>query len=323
MRAQRRAVCQLPLLASASAGVTIQREGFDMVIGGSPIVSEAHAARAAGRQALARHLQEARERTLALFAASRKALGNDLRVPCTSELNLPLWELGHVGWFADWWLARNPHRLKGLQADPFTPRTAARQAQRGMDADAVYDSSHVPHDLRWQLGLPSADETLRDLQASLQDTLHRLSDTPETDQGLYFFRLALFHEDMHAEAAEYMAQTLGHDPFAAGARPHDPLPTTDSASQAALLAVPATEWTLGTREAGFAFDNELPAHTVAVPAFEIDATPITWARYISFVETDGYRQRQWWSEAGWQWLNRHGQPATRYLRRSAAHVISP
>jgi iron(II)-dependent oxidoreductase len=83
--------------------------------------------------------------------------------------------------------------------------------------------------LRWQLALPDADSTAVDLNASLQDTLSLLENAPDTDEGLYFFRLALFHEDMHAEAAVYMAQTLGHDPFATGAtrlRPPPPSPLT-------------------------------------------------------------------------------------------------
>ena len=60
--------------------------------------------------------------------------------------------------------------------------------------------------------LPDADAVRADLAAGLDDTLALLADAPEDDTGLYFFRLALFHEDMHAEAAVYMAQTLGVAP---------------------------------------------------------------------------------------------------------------
>ena len=110
----------------------------------SEIVSDAEAARSGGKTLLALALRDARERSLALFDAYETALGPDLRVPSAPELNPPLWELGHIGWFADWWLARNPHRGRGVAADPRTPRGAARQAARGVDADALYNSSEVP-----------------------------------------------------------------------------------------------------------------------------------------------------------------------------------
>ena len=100
MRAHRCAVCQLPLLASASAGVTMHREGFFMSQSQwSAIVSEAETARCGGKAVLAAALQDARARTLALFDAYEAALGPTLCVPCTPELNPPLWELGHIGWF--------------------------------------------------------------------------------------------------------------------------------------------------------------------------------------------------------------------------------
>ncbi len=283
---------------------------------GFSIVSEALAARTAGRDVLAWHLQDARARTLALFAAYRQQLGDDLRVPCTPELNPPLWELGHVGWFADWWIARNPERNRGVQADPFAQRAPARQQARSIDADALYDSSHVPHDSRWHLPLPPADDTLRDLQASLQHTLDLLSDAPDTDDGLYFFRLALFHEDMHAEAAEYMTQTLGLDPFAAGLKPHPARQDGSTPAAAATVHLPATRWHFGVPGSGFAFDNECGSLEVDVPAFEIDAAPVNWARYLPFVEAGGYDDPRWWSPAGWQWRSAQGLHAPRYLRRA-------
>lgn len=285
-------------------------------IGWAPIVSEAQSARTAGRQTLAHQLRDARERTLALFASSRAALGDALVVPFSPELNPPLWELGHIGWFADWWIARNPQRGRGVGADPQVPRTPARQARRGLDADALYDSSRIAHALRWQLALPDADTTVLDLNASLQDTLRLLEDAPDTDEGLYFFRLALFHEDMHAEAAVYMAQTLGHDPYAAGTLPHPIAPATAQPAADEMLSVPAMDWSMGHQGPGFAFDNELGTCTLHVPAFQIDAAPVTWARYLPFVEAGGYEQNKWWSEEGWAWRRAQEQQAPRYLQRS-------
>ncbi len=280
------------------------------------IVSEAEAARTAGKTALADALRDARAHSLALFAAYEAGLGPALRVPCSPELNLPLWELGHIGWFADWWITRNPQCPLGVHADPAVARSPARQAARGVDADGLYNSSAVAHDRRWQLHLPDANATRADLAASLDAILARLADAPEDDAGLYFFRLALFHEDMHAEAAVYMAQTLGLDPFSAGAAPPPHTLASDSRKPRALQ-VPATDWTLGHHGPGFAFDNELNAHAAPVAAFEIDARPVTWAQFLPFVESGSYAQRRFWGAPGWIWRLSQDRLAPRYLRQGA------
>ena len=101
------------------------------------------------------------------------------------------------------------------------------------------------YDSRWHLNLPDADAVRKDLAASLEDTLTLLADAPETDEGLYFFRLALFHEDMHAEAAVYMAQSLGFDP-----RQQPPV-LLAAPRKPQVLHIAATEWTLGYDGPGF------------------------------------------------------------------------
>ncbi len=287
----------------------------------SALIVDANAgerARTLDKAALSQALRNSRERTLLLFDACESALGPQLQVPCTPELNPPLWELGHIGWFADWWIARNPQRDQGVAADPLVARAPPRQARRGVDADALYNSSEVPHDSRWQLSLPGADATRADLAESLQDTMNRLEQAPETDQGLYFFRLALFHEDMHAEAAVYMAQTLGFDPQDAA--------MTGLASGATRawpprdLRVDAARVRLGFDGEGFAFDNELGAHTVDVVDLHIDTHAVSWAQFLPFVESGSYSQTRFWSTAGWAWRQQQARQAPRYLRQRADGV---
>jgi hypothetical protein len=116
--------------------------------------------RTAGRDALAEALVASRRDTLATFAVFEAALAaQQLRVPCRPEVNPPLWELGHIGWFQAWWIARNPQRRRGVAADPAVARSPCVRA----DADALYDSSRVPHDSRWHLPLPNADATRAEL----------------------------------------------------------------------------------------------------------------------------------------------------------------
>jgi len=270
---------------------------------------DARTARQGGAAELAAALQASRADTLATFSAYESALP-DLAVPLRPELNPPLWELGHIGWFQEFWLARFPARALGNRADPEGPRHAPWRT----NADALYHSSLVPHDSRWSLPLPGAAATRADLQAQLQsslDLLRQVDDQgPGRDDALYAFRLALLHEDMHHEAALYMAQSLG-------------IPIADPRWQAAPLPEPPAalhfepgHWQLGSPAgAGFAFDNELAAHEVALPAAAIDAQVLRWAEYLPFVEQGGHADDRCWSAAGLQWRQQQPGRAPRYLRQ--------
>ena len=298
----------LPSLPPAPSGETAPAAGA---------CASATLARTGGATALAAALQASRRDTLALFAIVEQALPG-LQVPQRAELNPPLWELGHIGWFQEFWLARNPQRALGAQADPDAPRAAARRA----DADALYNSSQVPHDSRWALPLPGAEATRAELAAQLAESLALLAAlggaadrAAAHGDALYFFRLALLHEDMHHEAALYMAQSLG-------------IAVDDPRWQAAPLPEPPPPchfepgpWRLGSDPAaGFAFDNELGSLDLALGATTLDAQVLRWAEYLPFVDAGGYDDDRWWTDAGRAWRasppQANGPGAPRYLRRT-------
>ena len=244
---------------------------------------------------LANALREVRSRTLGVFEAYVQA--GMLQVPQTSEMNPPLWELGHVGWFQELWTSRNPARDDGVRCDPtFTRLPSAMDA-----SDSLYDSSAVAHDSRWHLPLPSVEVTKGYLTATLQKTLTLLETVAQNDSSrddaLYFYRLVLLHEAMHLEAAIYMAQALGVavDVMLFSS----PQNTTKSiASQdyftptSSQISIKNTIWTQGSPEGsprtGFAFDNELGAHAVDIAAFDIDSQAVRWRSYLQFVQATGH-----------------------------------
>ena len=248
------------------------------------IISLAARWRTGDANTLAAALQHTRQRSLGLLQAWQRAVP-DLRVDYAPERNPPLWELGHLGWFQEWWIARNSQRAKGTGADPF----CARPASRLPSADAFFDSSAVAHTTRWDLPLPSVDATLRYLEMVQTDTLALLADAGADDAALYFWRLVLFHEAMHNEAAVYMAQALGVDvPDALVYREGVLEPAAKGTC--AEMHLPAQAWRLGCDGAGFHFDNELQAETVAVADCRMDTEPVNWARYLPFLEATGHVQ---------------------------------
>jgi ergothioneine biosynthesis protein EgtB len=211
-----------------------------------------------------------------------------------------------VAWFQEAWIARNPQRGRGVACDPQVLRTASVLPR----ADDWYDSSRVAHRRRWDLPLPDGDGTRAYLARTLVATLALLDALPPEpgDDALYFFRLCALHEMMHAEAATYMAQALGV-PLSAAAGGTALPPCTE-------LAVPAQTFRVGSEPPGFFFDNEHGAHEVQLAAFTIDAVPVSWARFLPFVEDGGYEEPQWWSEEGARWLNRNLRRLPARLRPS-------
>jgi gamma-glutamyl hercynylcysteine S-oxide synthase len=220
-------------------------------------------------------LQSLRAKTLAVFDAYADA--GRLVVPYADELNPPLWELGHIGWFQEFWIGRNQQRELGIHYDAKHVRLQSLLAE----ADSWYNSSTVPHEARWHLPLLASAACKTYLAETLQQTLDLLPLAGDSDDALYFYRLVLYHEAMHLEAAIYMAQALGvsfkFTPDLIAAQAIDTL---------AKCQLPYPEQTiyLGYRDSGFAFDNELGAHPVEVAAFEIDSRCINWGEYLSFVE---------------------------------------
>ena len=273
-----------------------------------------HSFRHASPEQLANCLQDARNYTLALFECFLAAgLDAPDKVPVLEIINPPLWELGHIGWFQEYWLARNVQRQRGASSDP----TAPRLASIAPNADRWYDSSNVPHDTRWGLDLPDLQQTKQFLADTMDLTLELLAAADETDNALYFFRLALFHEDMHGEAFSYMAQTLQLS--LANAR--GLLPEIATQAPREPLLFPASHVDLGSTPGGFVFDNEKWAHDVSVPEFEIDAQPVTWAQYGEFVEDGGYDDPRWWSAEGWAWVQREGRRVPRHVDQMRQGVL--
>jgi gamma-glutamyl hercynylcysteine S-oxide synthase len=157
-----------------------------------------------GPRALDAALHAARQRTLDLFAAHVVA-GHDqaARVPRLAIVNPPLWELGHIAWFAEWFILR--------EAASSQPGDAVGHSLLG-PGDDWFDSNAVAHGARWTLGLPVPDLIKTYCRDVLEQVSQRLAHTPDDDAALYPYRLALAHEDMHGEALLYTLQTLGVAP---------------------------------------------------------------------------------------------------------------
>jgi iron(II)-dependent oxidoreductase len=222
-------------------------------------------------------VEDARRRTFELVAdlSDEQLLG-----PKLSILNPLLWEIGHVAWFQEKWVLRHACEHHSIRAD----------------ADALYDSAAVAHDVRWDLLLPSRQDTLTYLHEVRDRVLEQL-ENPDA-QLTYFVLLSIFHEDMHSEAFTYTRQTLSYP----APRRQSTQPNTQLGPLPGDVEVPGGTLLLGaTRDDSFVFDNEKWAHPVEVAPFQIARAPVTQAEFAAFVEEGGYRRADFWTTEGWRW----------------------
>ena len=84
---------------------------------------------------------DARQRSVDLIADLDQQQLMGPRLPIVNPL---LWEIGHVAWFQEKWVLRHMCKQKPVRND----------------ADALYDSIAIAHDVRWDLPLPAIDATM-------------------------------------------------------------------------------------------------------------------------------------------------------------------
>jgi ergothioneine biosynthesis protein EgtB len=186
--------------------------------------------------------------------------------------------------------------------------------ERGIDPDSV--DAAVPRSGASTVW-PSRDEVRRFARLCDQAVLSAIADaapTPDAIEGLY---TALEHEAMHQETLLYMFHRLpynlkraeGHWLTAtgegrAGGQEGDAKGQRAAAHEGGSVSVPAGTATLGSdrKQVAFGWDNEFDRHVARVPAFEIDALPVTNAQFLEFIDAGGYDHRELWDEEGWEWI---------------------
>ena len=245
---------------------------------------------------LSKALQQLRKQTLIAFECYLSA--DKLSIPLKTGMNLPVWELGHLVWFQEYWISRNLERSQGLAS------SGSKQCKASLlkEADAWFDSAKVPHSTRWALTLFTPQNCIQYAEQTLTQTLELLQNETDHSPALYFYWLVLQHEAMHLEASAYMAQSLGM-PFQAGWNQPTAMPASEALNypkqkdEKQTARVLSQNWRLGSKDfssnaliedISFCFDNELGEKTCALEEFEISLEPVTWAKYLEFVNATDY-----------------------------------
>lgn len=240
-------------------------------------------ARSLSGEALAVALRDSREVLLSRVTDLDDA---QWRFPHRSGVNPIPWELGHVGWFGEFWILRGPHRVDGQGF------VNAAQPPRFIGPDDCFDSAQLAHARRWDIEPMTRHGLLDRLEAQLDACIATVPAAGD-DAAAYMHRLALFHEDMHAEAFAWLRGVLGFASPPGCELPHGAL----QGEQRMAGGDFRIGWPPG--RLGFSFDNELPSQVHTVEPFAIDSAPVTAGQFLRFIEAGGYANADCWpGEAG-------------------------
>lgn len=219
--------------------------------------------------------------------------------PYSPIINPPLWELGHIGWFAEAMVHRHLHGLPGLAED----------------IDKLYDSAKVSHTSRWEMTFPSPERS-RDYVRRVGDSLAALVlDDRGIDSTAHFAAYAVAHHDAHIEALTYTRQTLDRPaPFLVPRRSfdHNESVSGDATVEGGRLLLGAS------RRQPFVQDNEKWAHPLHVEPFAMSITTVAMAEFAAFVDDGGYRNDAHWSAEGLAWKAEADASGPAYWRTASA-----
>ena len=244
---------------------------------------------------LIHQLTDARARTCALID---QLSGEQLIGPRLATINPLRWEIGHVAYFYEYWVLRQLY-----QEPPIIT-----------DIDQLFDSIHIAHETRWDLDLPSLQDTLKYMRAVKDRVVAHFTNGKHDELRDYLVQYAIFHEDMHCEAFTYTRQTLEY-----------PIPSMVTETSLNDLCepingdvdIPAGEFLLGASPSEtFMFDNEKWAHQQSVDAFKISRVAVCNQDYASFVNDSGYTRSEYWCEQGWKWRTDKNLQHPIYWRKS-------
>lgn len=197
------------------------------------------------------------------------------------------WHLGHGLYIENYWL----HEVIG------------GDSQYTEEASSLFVPENCPKPARGPRLPPLAEllNTVHDQQDS-NDLLLMQMNPPQSEHPLfkdeYIENFIIQHYAQHYETIHMVLSQIAIKQDKGHYKPENTI-------TAAALNRDMTQIKQGNYEVGgsrpYAYDNELPAHNVALDSFYIANTPVTNSEFLSFIEDDGYKREELWSDAGWKW----------------------
>ncbi|CAN1212545.1 Ergothioneine biosynthesis protein EgtB [Tumidithrix helvetica PCC 7403] len=230
--------------------------------------------------------QQCRQATLSLFEGIDRATFCRQAHPDFSPVG---WHLGHIAFIESVWILNKAAGLPAIA--PHYHRLFAADGLPKAERDnlppfeQICDYLNCVRDRVFLYLEDASPEQFRQQERLWCWLLQHESQHAET------ITLVLHLHDLSAEKSQFPRLEFRNSSFS----------SEDTPNLNHEIEIPAGSFQQGY-EGLDALDNESPPHSVYLEAYSIDRYPITRAQYREFIQSGGYQQSQWWSEAGWQWL---------------------
>lgn len=199
----------------------------------------------------------------------------------------PRWHLGHTTWFFEMILRK------------FVPGYNVFNEKFLYFFNSYYDGfgKRIDRNRRGSFSRPAVSlvyEYRNVIDARMSDLLARIETLADAAEIARLVRLGLEHEIQHQELLVYDIKHLLCDEYG----PHHTIKPPQGSSVSGEVEVEGGLFRLGYAGEDFAYDNEMPEHTVFVQPYAIDRRPVTNAEYLAFINDGGYRDYRWWFSEG-------------------------
>lgn len=223
------------------------------------------------RQQLRQELHACRQGTLSLFEGIDYATFCHQAHPDFSPVG---WHLGHIAFIESLWLLERSAKIPRLFPE----------------FGSLFVADGLPKTKRREL--PTFSQIYDYLDTVRSKVLHRL-ESIDLDCEERLWRWIIQHESQHCETIAIVLQLQRQNPAFSI---HD-----NTSDLREMIEIPAGYFAQGSNSLA-ALDNERPMHQVKLDTYWIDRYPVTCGQYRDFIAAGGYRHPQWWSNAGWEWL---------------------
>ena len=230
----------------------------------------------------------------------------DLAAQSMADCSPGKWHLAHTSWFFEALiLGEEP----GYQ--PVDPRFQTL-------FNSYYEAlgPRVERPERGLMTRPSLNEVL-DYRREIDRRMAKwLGGGPTDPRRLYLFTLGLHHDQQHQELFLMdILNLMARSPLDPAACKAEPRARPAQQARGGVTRFDGGLVEIGHDGAGFAFDNEGPAHRVWLEPYALSNDLVTNADWIAFIDDDGYARPGLWLSDGWAAVQADGWQAPLYWRR--------
>lgn len=213
----------------------------------------------------------------------------------------PRWHLGHTTWFFEMVLREH------------IPYYSVFNEKFLFFFNSYYDGfgKRIDRHKRGSVSRPTVAQVYeyrRAIDERMRMLLRELQSHPAAAEVARLVRLGLEHEIQHQELLVYDIKHLLCDAY----NPVYVRPAPAGAECSGEVEIGGGLFRLGYSGGDFAYDNEMPEHTVYLQPYAMDKRPVTNAEYLAFIRDGGYSDYRWWFSEGWAAVKKHAWEAPLY-----------